>query len=694
MKKIYSLLVLLFCVLTINAQTIDRSIRPVSAPTKGIDFKDAQQFTLANGLKVFLVEDKTTPITYYSLSLDVKPALEKEKAGLSGLFSDVFGQATTHRNKEQLNKEVDLIAAQLNLNGKGGAVTFLNKYQSQALELFSDALLNPVFSQEEFDLSLEKYKTFLSSLGDDGGEVNQRVSAALTYGKDYPDGELETLATFDNIGVSDLGNYYKTYFAPNVARLVIVGDVSLKNAKAAAEKYFGKWKKKNVPEAKYVIPSAPKQTTLAYVNKPGVAQTSIDVSYPVLFSIGAPDYDATRLMSYILGGSGTGRLFLNLREAHSYTYGIYTNLESDELTGRLSLTAGRGGAASVKAAVTDSAVYELFNELNRIINQPVGEDELKAAKAYLKGSFSRSLENSGTIANFALNIDKYKLPKDYYRNYLKRLDAVSIADIQAAAKKYIRPENAWLVVTGDKSYADKLLPLTGDKTVHYYDYDANPVEAPVTKEVAVAAEDIIAGYVKALGGEQAIEAVNDYTFIGKVSMMGQSVDMKQVFLKPNLSLSEMTMGGMVVQKLIFDGESLKVSGMGGSQELSEGEEFESLKNKAGVCPESNYIKNGYSLEVAGVENINGSDAYVLNITKGGKKVIAYFDIQTGLKVREIETVETPMGEQQAVSDYGEYKEVSGVKFPAGIKQNAGGMAMDIEFTSIEVNTGIDRSVFK
>ncbi|MDR0508064.1 MAG: insulinase family protein [Dysgonamonadaceae bacterium] len=693
MRKIYGLLALLFCTLTVNAQ-VDRSVRPAAEPAREIKFNDAQQFTLPNGLKVFLVEDKKTPIVYYSLALDVKPALEKDKAGLSEAFGDVFGKETKKRSKEQLNKDVDLIAAQLSSHQGGGSIAFLKKYEAQALDILSDVLLNPAFSQTEFDLTMEKYRTALSALGDDGGQVNQRVSAALTYGKNYPQGEVETLATLANITLTDLENYYKKYFAPNVSRLVIVGDVSLSEAKIAAEKYFGKWKKKNVPEAKYVIPSAPKHTTVAYVNKQGVVQASIDVSYPVNFSIGAPDYEAARLMTYILGGSGTARFFKNLRETHSYTYGIYSSLDADELTGRFSINDGRGGAASVKTAATDSAIFEIYSELNKIINEQVSEQELKDAKAYIAGSFSRSLENSGTIASFAINIDKYKLPKDYYKNYLKRLEAVSVADIQAAAKKYIRPENAWLVVTGDIAFAEKLLPLADDKTVHYYDYDANPVEAPEVKKADVTAEEIIDAYLKALGGVQAIDAINDYELSGSVNMMGQTISMTQALKKPNYYLTSLSMGEMVIQKIAFDGTTLRMSGMNGDQELTEGKEYESIKNESAVAPEQNYIKNGYTLEVGGIENLNGFDAYVLKISKEDSKVVSYFDKETGLKVRTVITSETPMGEQQIVTDFSDYREVNGVRFPFASKQNMGGMIMNFETKSIEINKGLDDSLFK
>ncbi|MDR1437292.1 MAG: insulinase family protein, partial [Candidatus Symbiothrix sp.] len=575
----------------------------------------------------------------------------------------------------------------------GGSITFLKKYESKALNILSDVLLNPAFPQTDFDLSMEKYKTILSGIGDDGGTINQRVSAALIYGKGYPDGEVMTQSTLGNIRLSDLENYYATYFAPNVARLVIVGDISLKEAKASAKKYFGNWKKKNVPVAQYVIPSAPSKTTLAYVNKPGAVQSSIDIAYPLAFSTGADDYDAAKLVSYILGGSGNGRLFLNLREKHSYTYGIYASLQPDELAGSFSLTSGRG-AASVKAAVTDSAVYEILEEMNRIVKEPVSEQELKSAKSYLAGSFSRGLENSGIIANFALNIDKYKLPKDYYKNYLKRLEAVSFADVQAAAAKYIRPGNAWLVVTGDNAYAENLLRFTGDNTIHYYDFDANPTEAPVSIKADITAGEIIAAYTKALGGENAIDKISDYRMAGAINMAGQILSLTQAFKKPELSLTEIAMSGMTVQKMAFDGTTLHISGMQGSQELTEGEVFESIKAEAAVVPELNYLSNGYTLEVGGIEKVNGSDAYVLNISKGANKSASYFDRETGLKVKSVVTADTPEGAQQTIIEYGDYREADGVKFPFLIKQNMAGMIMETTITSVEINKGIEDTVFQ
>jgi predicted Zn-dependent peptidase len=683
----------LFAASTLQAQTLDRSIRPAAQPAKEIQIKDAQTFTLKNGLKVFLVEDKTTPIVYYSLMFDTWPALQGDKAGLHDIFNDVYGKATTTRTKEQLNREVDLIAARLSASRNNVYISYLKKYEGKALDIFADVILHPVFNQEDYDLTIQNLKTYLASIGDDGSDMNTRVSNVLTYGKNYPNGELETLETIENVALPDLTAYYDSYFAPNVARLVIVGDVSLKEAKASAEKYLGGWKKKSVPVFKPKVPEAPAATQVAYVVKPEAVQSFVSVTYPVPFLVGQAGYDEARVMANILGGSSTGYLFLNLREKHSYTYGAYVSLDGGEITGRFQTTGGRG-ATSVKAIATDSAVYEIFHELNRILTEPVEEKTLAAAKTYMAGSFSRSLESSGTLASFAVNIDKYKLPKDYYKNYLKRIEAITVADVQAAARRYVCPDRAWIVVTGDKVHAEKLLPFASDGTIHYYDYNANSVAAPVSESVDLLPETLIENYLQALGGQEAIDKIVDYTVRADVKAMGQTLSMTQNFKAPNKTRVEMQMGGRSVMKMNFDGATLRMGGMGGTQEETEGAMFDNIRDEAGVAPEANYVKNGYLLSVGAIEEVGGRKVYVLTAAKGESKQVGYYDVETGLKVKTATTIPTPVGDPQTVVEYSDYRPVEGVQFPFRMKQSMGGMDLEVVVTSVEVNKGVDDAVFQ
>ncbi|GHV22916.1 hypothetical protein FACS1894174_08180 [Bacteroidia bacterium] len=695
MKKILNIAVFLLCAVILNAQQLDRSIRPSAAPAKEIQIKDAKTFTLSNGLKVFVVTDNRVPIVHYSLFLDVKPELEGNKAGLSGIFTSVIGTATTKQTKEELNRNIDLIGARISSHSKGGYASSLKKYEGKMLTLFSEILLQPVFNQDELDINLKKYKSDLTATIDDISSLNNRLSSALAYGKGFPNGELETEETFDNIKIQDLQKYYNTYFAPNVARLVIVGDVSEKEAKANAEKYFGKWAKKNVPVTKYTIPQAPKGTQIAMIDKPASVQSAINVTYPVQLTPGSPDEEVVEILMQIFGQGMGSRLFQNLRETHSYTYGVYSYLNSSELVSRFYLADGRSGAGKVKGAATDSAVYQIDYEMRKMLDTPIDEKELAGAKASLAGDFGRMLENSSTLAQFAVNIDKYNLPKDYYRNYLKRLYAVSAADVQAAAKKYLKPDNAYIVVTGDKSHAEGLKQFATNKTVQFYDMNANPVEAPKTEKVDVTAEEIIDNYVKALGGSDAIEKINDYTIKSEMSVMGQKMGLTQMFKKPGMTISNLETGGMSVQKEVFNGSKLITSGMGGGKETTEGDDFESAKAEAYVCPEMNFVKNACKITVKSTEKIGDSDAYVVDVECVKSKVVTYyFDVKSGLLVKKSSIVAGPQGEIQQIIEFADYKPVNGVLFPYTTIQKVMGMEMKAVIGSIEVNTGLSDDLFK
>ncbi|MDR2584817.1 MAG: insulinase family protein [Prevotellaceae bacterium] len=689
MKKIFCILTFLFCVALLSAQTVDRSIRPSAAPAKEINIKDADTFTLDNGLKVFVVEDHRAPIVYYSLRLDIKPALEGEKAGLQELFDGVVGTATQTLVKEQLNKEIDMIGAKINLSSRGGSGSGLKKYESRMLELLADMILNPSFTEDELELNRKQLKSGLQYIQDDPASISERLTSALRYGKGFPDGELVTQVTADNVTVADLETFYGTYFAPNVTRLVVVGDITPAEAKEASQKYFGAWEKREVPVATYTLPKAPDHSLVAMFHKEGAVQSVVGLTYPIDFKPGASDATEAIVANVILGGGMSGRLFTNLRETHSYTYGAYSSLKDGELVGSFAITSGRSSGASVKAAATDSSITQIIFEMNRMANTSVSIDDLKSAKAYLAGSFGRSLQNSSTIANFAVNIDKFNLPKDYYKNYLTRLDAVTLADVQAVSGKYFTPKNAWIIVVGDKQYAENVKQFAANQTVQFYDINANPVAAPETKSAEISAEQILNNYVNALGGAKTLEAIVDYKLTATMSTMGQNFEMIQMFKAPHYSLQSVGMGGMVLQKYVFDGTTLKVSGMQGNAEFTEGDDFEETKAGASICAEMNYIKNGFVLTVGGIEEVNGNEAYVITVKKGEKVVTEYYDVETGLKVKTTAILNHPQaGEIQQITEYVDYREVNGVMFPYLTKQRVATMETVITISEILVNSGL------
>jgi len=453
-----------------NSQPLDRSIQPKAAPANEIKIKDAQTFTLDNGLKVFVVEDHKLPQLYYSFRFDIDDKIYGEKAGVTEIFSKVAGTATTTMTKDELNRAFDLIGAAFAFTNKNGYVSGLTKYHGKMIELFADVILNPVFTDEEFDLAKSQTISELDYISADAKQMVQIVAQILMNGKNHPHGEMMTRESIENITVADLEEYYNTFIAPNAARLVIVGDITLAQAKADTEKYFGKWKKREVPKFEYETPKFPEISRVAFVHKEGAVQSEVKICYPLDRKPYGGDSFETNIMAQILGGGASGRLFQNLREKHGYTYGCYNTLQDDDVIGFYS------AHASVRGEITDSAVQQILFEMNRIVDSTVTQKDLDGAKAFFMGDFGRSLQRSSTLANFAIALEKYDLPADFFKNYLKKIDAVTVEGVQWAAKKYILPQNAWIVVVGDKKYAASLKQFATDGKVEIYDMYANLIE--------------------------------------------------------------------------------------------------------------------------------------------------------------------------------------------------------------------------
>lgn len=672
------------------AKTLDRSVRPTPAPAPIIKLGDIQSFQLPNGLKVYLVENHKAPTVAYSIALDIRPALEGDAAGLYSVTGELLTTGTKNRTKDQLDNDIDFIGATVNASADGMYGAALKKQNVKLLELMSDILLNADFKQEELDKVKTREMSGLAQAKDDPDAISKNVKSVLNFTEKHPYGENMTEESLKNITLDKCNNYYKTYFRPNVAYLAIVGDVTLAEIKPMIEKYFGPWQMATVPRTEYIQPSAPAKSRVVVVNKAGAVQSVINVTYPVDLKPNSDDVIKARVMNTILGAGFSSRLFMNLREKHGFTYGSYSSLNNDELEGEFS------AYAKVRNAVTDSSVTEILSELNRIRTEKVPQDELDGIKNYLTGNFAISLEDPETVARFAINIERYHLPKDYYANYLKNLAAVTSDDVYAMAQKYIRPDNATILVVGDKSELSKKLErFSPSKTIEFYDNYGKPEVKTVTKGVpaGVTGKTVIDAYVKAIGGEKALNDIKDLKVEMSTSIQGHTMNLETLRKAPNKYKMSFSMGAMTLQKQVFDGTKAKESGMQGSKDIT-GDELEDLKKEAMMNQEMQYEKMGYKLEVTGVEAVNGKDAYVMQITSpSGNKSSEWYDVASGLKVKSASTVHAEGQTINQVTSYADYKDFKGVKYPTSISITGTPLPLSLQVQSVDVNTGIKDSEF-
>jgi len=473
MKNKITIIIALFLIsIGVNAQ-IDRSKQPKPGPAPKISLENPKEFKLKNGLKVLVVENHKLPRVSFNLTMDRPPVVEGNKAGMSSLLGSMLGNGTTHIAKDEFNEEVDFLGARISFSSSGATARTLSKYSERIIELMADAAIYPLLTEEEFQKEKNKLIDGLKSMDKNVAAMAGRLGPALAYGLDHPYGEFVSKESLDNVTLTDVKGFYKDHFNPNNAYLVIVGDVDYKKIKKQVHKYFSKWESSNY---KYpVIPtekSNVSQTEIDLIDMPHAVQSNISLTNNVNRKISDSDYFAVLIANKILGGGFNSYLNMNLREAHGYTYGARSSVGVDKYT-----SSRFSAGASVRNAVTDSAIVQTLKEIDRIKKEPVEADALKNAKAKYVGDFVLSLENPSTIAYNALTVKVNDLPDDFYATYLEKINAVTAADVQRVANKYFKSENARFVVVGKGSDILENLEKTGIP-VKYYDTYAKPVAKP------------------------------------------------------------------------------------------------------------------------------------------------------------------------------------------------------------------------
>ncbi len=673
-----------------------RSKAPGSAPARPINLGEYSSFTMDNGLQVIVVENHKLPRVSYQISLNNDALIEGDQAGYVSFAGDLITKGTTKRPKAKLDEEVDFIGATLNSSSSGMFGSSLKKHSAKLLDLYSDVLMNATFPKDEFEKIKTQALSGLASAKTDANAIASNVASKINYGKNHPYGETQSEKSVNTITLDNCKKYYDTYFRPNNAYLVIVGDIKPEEAKQQAMQYFSAWKKGNVPTQNYPSVSRPMKPTVAFANKDGAVQSVINVTYPVDLKTGSPDELAANVMNNILGGGiFSGRLMQNLREKRAYTYGARSSLSADKLVGAFNAN------ASVRNIVTDSAVQEIIYEMTKIGKEPVSDADIQLAKNSMAGSFARSLESPQTIANFALNTFKYNLPKDYYNTYLSRLEKITIADVQRVAQKFITPNNANILVVGSKDdVANKLLRFDGDNKIDYYDaygevlnYDNIAIPAGVT------GQSIIEDYIESIGGKAKLQAVKTMITNASMALMGQEAKIVTKNKMPDKYYVKMNMAEMVLQEQKCDGKKASSSNMQQPQpkiSLPGDKEYETIKERVAIFEQLDYLKPGHKLEVKGTEEIDGVKCYKLSVTDpAGKNVMQYYDMKTNLLKMTSQNQGEGEKARSVNTTYNNYKALNGVMMPYDLViTGQGPMPFNMKIDSYEINGVINDADFE
>lgn len=685
-KYIYSLIAVVVAFSLTAQTTIDRSTAPSPGPARVPTIASYESFELKNGLKVFVVEDHKLPRISMSLILDRDPIVEGEKAGYIAIAGDLLGSGTTTRTKAQLDEEVDFMGARFSTSASSMNVGGLSKYTDDLVEIMSDVLLNPSFETEEFEKLKSQMTSGLKANADDPDAIAGNLRGATLYGLEHPYGEVMTESTVEAVTLEDCKNYFSSYFRPNIAYMVVIGDITVKDAKKKLSKALKGWKASDVPAHDYEKTSVPSAGRIVMVDKPSAVQSVVWLGNVIDLPQGHPDIEPLRIANQILGGGMSGRLFTNLREDKAFTYGAYSSFGIDELNSTF------GASAKVRNEVTDSAIVEFLMEIGRMRTESVTEEDLIAAKASLSGAFGRSLESTSSAANFALNIARYGLPSDYYNNYLARLEAVTAEDVMRVSNQYMKTDNLTISVVGKAQDVAAGLAAFGE--VEYYDAEGMPTDAPtfLFMPEGITLETVFAKYYEAMGGVDVLSSLKAMDMKAHLEIPGMpgQLKMRTAKITPNKFMMEQSMQGMTVMKMTYVDGVGKQSGMQGEKEL-EGEELEDLKKQASfVVDELAWMQDLESFTFDGQTLMDGKAVY--QVSEGEKT--RYFEVETGLFYKSTETTETPEGDMAVSMTVEEWGEYNGIKMPKVSKQSAGQQTFTIIVDSVEFGDDVKAKLFK
>ena len=439
-----------FCVSVVAQQAPDRSHPPQPGPPAALNLPPIHKAKLSNGLPVWIVEMHKVPVAQVNLlvfsgSADDPPG----KYGVASLAAAMLEEGAGSRSALEIADAIDYLGADL-------SATSATDYSAvrlhvpvarlaEALPIMADVALRPSFPKDELERQRQQRLTNLLQGRDDPPTIAAVTFARVLYGKGHRYGTptMGTGETIKTFTTDDLRSFYGSAFRPDNAMLLAVGDITPEKVMPMLEASYGSWKSaaKGAPE-KLPPTEEPAARTIYLVDKPGAPQTQVRIGW-IGVPRSTPDYFPLTVMNTILGGSFSSRLNMNLREQHGYTYGASSNFD---------MRAGAGpffASAGVQTDKTSEALKEFFNELNGIL-KPVPAEELARAKSYVALRFPGAFETTGDMSRRLEDALVYHLPEEYFSKYVQNIQAVSGADIQRVAQKYVQPNRFAIVIVGDQ----------------------------------------------------------------------------------------------------------------------------------------------------------------------------------------------------------------------------------------------------
>ena len=458
---------------------INRSLEPPLGPSPAVKFPVVKEFTLSNGIKVSLVTRTAVPVV--EMSLVVNAGYAADEFGVPGLASmtlKMMKEGTKTRTSLQISDQLaDLGASMYTYSSLDRSFLHLSALKvnlNASLDIFSDVLLNPIFPQKDFDRVKQQQLLGIKQEQSQPVTMGLRILPRLIYGSGHAYSNsytgTGTEASISQMKRTDLAKFYDTWFAPNNAILIVVGDIDETSLKAALEAKLALWKTKTVPQKNIANVVPPSKPSVYIVDKPGALQ-SVIFAAELSQSATDPDYKSNDMMNRILGGDFTSRINMNLREDKHWAYGAFSILLNAQGQGFFT------GYAPVQTDKTKESVVEMMKELNNIIStKPITEAEFKKVQGSAVLELPGIWETNGSVLNDLQSAIIYNRGLNYLNTYADMLQHLTLDDLQKSAMKIVQPGHLTWVIVGDRSKIEQGIRDLNIGSVQIIDSEGNSIK--------------------------------------------------------------------------------------------------------------------------------------------------------------------------------------------------------------------------
>lgn len=721
MRRLLVCAIALLIPVAASAQTIgaagwptERIPRPLAS--RPVAFPPYQLKTLPNGLQVLVIPWHEQPSVSVRLIIKAGAAQDPaDKPGVAGMVSSLLNQGTATKSAEGVANLVESAGGVLGV-GAGNELSYVNAGVIKdkidvVMGLASEMVQQPAFDQREIDRHKQQALSGMQVSYDDPEFVAGVVFDRLIYGF-HPYGRPPggTLESISKISRADLVAFHRTWFTPNNSILAVVGDLTSEEMFAAAEKAFGGWAKRDVPVQSQMDPPSPTYRVVV-VDKPGAVQTEIRAGNLTLSRTASKWLD-TELLIRVLGGEGANRLFGVLRSDRGLTYGASADLQTFKFAG------GFVASTNTRTETTGEALRLTIDEMWRLQREKVDPRELRGVKDYFQGSFPLTIETPSAIALQVLNQIFYGLELKDLEQLRDRVEAVTVDDLQAAARQYVRPDRLSIVLVGD---AAKFIPQL--RAQGFDKFERIPIEqldltsptlrkggvggdAPVlaTETAANKAADssalaVVQKVADAKGGLAILRGVKTMDVQADVTITGAGAPVKMttrnlVAYPDRFRVEAAAPGGTVVQ--VFAGADAWVETPAGVMDAdAEGRADYQLSAARDLVPLIiNTVDGRVPVTQLADEKVGAAPVHVLQfMLKTGGPLLMLVDAKT-FEIRGMRyPTELAPNAPQATETYEDYRDVSGMRVAFRAHVERDGVIIDRVITTAKLNAALPATAF-